>query len=601
MYIAPINFYSSAVGKEHKKNLNSTLSFSGSIGRFDRVAVQKISSVTSAYQDIISKLSCKTDEGLEYIQKNFPDISIGEGLTFHNCGENKVSIAIKTAESSKYSGLTKIIVKKGHTTWSEKITLDSFLLKDNDKLVKNFDKTHLKQFPEVCEFETQTAVEEVQNSGRLAEVLEDLDFAMLKFRQYLKNLGDQYKKLPDGIIPYATLSKIDEVDKLSENLNSLRDAYSSKMQFNMRQGFDDYVPVLGMKGDMFRSDEGELVYYSKVNSSKFQNLKRLIVYDKDKNPIKLFNIVDNQKFIANSNVDYPAYLPEKPLFANEKELYNDNFLPEFNKYLSIYQNKMKAFKVHLDKFLLKYNSSIGELPLENIQAIQKINSLYNSIGQKLKVSNSSKIKNSYAGLEVAAGKRGLTFLNYDVDKKVAILPLNTKNEKNLLRITILNSDDTINQAYLIKDEKNVVSNYNINYPNIIPPNLKFYKEFELAELNLEAVLKFLNAELENFENHIDIALQPKVVVKTVQPVTKDNLPKITKSRTDKTKIKQTEQEEMLKEKMDIKNTPQFAKLVKECNMMLSQAMKGIGDNLDDFNKSLDEIQKRVTAFFEKNQ
>ena len=91
-----------------------------------------------AYQEIKKILEQKTAAGLEKIALNFPDITIGENLIFHNCGEDKNSITIKVAESERYKGLTYIARRKGNTEYSKRILLNSFMVEGSSKLIKNY-------------------------------------------------------------------------------------------------------------------------------------------------------------------------------------------------------------------------------------------------------------------------------------------------------------------------------------------------------------------------------------------------------------------------------------------------------------------------------
>lgn len=597
MYISPVTQYNFNTNRTQRINLNNrqTPAFTSlSAGKLGRTTTEAFDGVMSAYNDIVSKLALKTSEGIELLQKDYPDITIGEGLVFHNCGDDKVSIAIKKAESAEYKGLTKIIVRKGNSTWSERITLDSFLFKDNDRLVKNFDKTHIKQFPKDIEFESQQVIDGQNYEKRLETVLEKLDFAMLKFRKYLSKNMDTHIKLPDGIIPYKTGIKLEKVDKLNEEINSVRNSYSSKSRFKMTEGFNDYVPVTGTKSFVFKCDDGKLISYSRVESSKYKDLKRVVVYDENKTPLRCFNIVDNKKIIANTNDNYPAYLPDNPVFADEKQMLEQKFIPDLDKSLDLYYEKLSLFKHRIDNFVKSRESVNGVLSDENINDLSVITELYNSINAKLKsVSDvkASNIRTMYENIEASAGKRGFTFVNFDGGKKVSITPLKSKDSGSLVKLVIQNDDNSESQTFLIKDFKNVVKNYNPDYPQIIPRVLKFYNDFELENININPCLKFLKEELAKFDGFVSEEIKPKP--RPVKPV----VSKIIKQP----KSVKTQQTKTENQSIDIKKSPRYKDLIKECNAELTMAMNNINGGLDEFNMTLSKIQQKVAAFFEQNK
>lgn len=594
MNISPILMYrydSNNRNLQNRKiNANQQIAFKGiPSGRLGRTTIDAVDSVLMAYRDIVSKLNLKTDEGIEAIHKAYPDIKIGEGLVFHNCGDKNVSIAVKSAESSKYSGLTKIIVRQGNSTWSERIVLDSFLLKNNDRLVKNFDKTHLKSFPEEYEFESQQIIDDRQYDKKLQDIMENLDFAMLKFRKFLSKNADTFIKPPDGIIPYDTGKKLNSIDNITNNIALIKNSFSSAIRNNMYKGFDDYVQVTGSQCNIFRCDNGNLLEYSNIKSVQYDNLKRLVVYDSDKKPLRTFIIQNNEKIIANTNDMYPSYLPQKPVYADENEIKSQNFLPDLNKYLDIYNEKLKAFKLHIDKFASKYNGSAGDVSLSDKNDLQDIKHVYDSIFAGLNSVNGvkrSEIKTNYPNLESAAGKRGLTFVNFDGDKKVNIFPMKYRNSDSLLRITITNADDTHNKTFLLHNLTNVVNNYNPEYPSVIPPVLKYYNKFEIEELNMSPALKFLKEELGNFNSYVteQIKPKPKPVKEPAPKMIKEQKPKLEKIKT-------------IEKKKNIVKLPEYKQLMKECNLQFANAMKNIHTGLDDFNKTLAEIQQKVADFY----
>ena len=73
-----------------------------SIGKLSFSTSRNLGDVLRAYKDIRTKLASVTKEGLEHIQKEYPNVTIGESLIFHNCGEFNTSILVRCAESIEF-------------------------------------------------------------------------------------------------------------------------------------------------------------------------------------------------------------------------------------------------------------------------------------------------------------------------------------------------------------------------------------------------------------------------------------------------------------------------------------------------------------------
>ena len=157
--------------------------------------IKELKSAMSAFKAIKAKLNSLSEEGIKYIEANYPDISIGESLIFHNCGDKKSSILVRSAESLEYSGLSRIIERKGNSTWSERIVLNSFLIDNEEKLLVNEDENKQKNFPKERVYLSQAEVEQNKLEPALQSVVADLDFALLKFRKFLATIGSDMKKL----------------------------------------------------------------------------------------------------------------------------------------------------------------------------------------------------------------------------------------------------------------------------------------------------------------------------------------------------------------------------------------------------------------------
>lgn len=95
-----------------------------------RDTIEVVSSISNAYKDILKKISEKTPEGMEIIEKEYKDFKSTRSLMFHNCGENKTSIQVRVPDGKDGKDFIKIVVKKGNNFVDDRVILDSFTIKN---------------------------------------------------------------------------------------------------------------------------------------------------------------------------------------------------------------------------------------------------------------------------------------------------------------------------------------------------------------------------------------------------------------------------------------------------------------------------------------
>ena len=205
----------------------------------------------SAFKAIKAKLNSLSEEGIKYIEANYPDISIGESLIFHNCGDKKSSILVRSAESLEYSGLSRIIERKGNSTWSERIVLNSFLIDNEEKLLVNEDENKQKNFPKERVYLSQAEVEQNKLEPALQSVVADLDFALLKFRKFLATIGSDYEKTPDGVLPYNIVSMFRDIQKYQKEIDLKLANLPKKVELSLRKSFPNYKLITGLTTHAF--------------------------------------------------------------------------------------------------------------------------------------------------------------------------------------------------------------------------------------------------------------------------------------------------------------------------------------------------------------
>ena len=128
-----------------------------------------------AYDDIKQILSRKTEVGIKKIAEYYPEVTLGENLVFHNCGEEKNSISIRVAESEQFKGLIYVARRKGNTESTKKVILSSFMLDGCYRLVSNFKPNYSKYFPKEKEYISQETIDEQNLEEHLQNIFADLE------------------------------------------------------------------------------------------------------------------------------------------------------------------------------------------------------------------------------------------------------------------------------------------------------------------------------------------------------------------------------------------------------------------------------------------
>lgn len=478
-------------------------------GTFSRETSRTLSDILSAYKDIRKKMASLTKEGLDYLKANYPNIEIGEGLTFHNCGENNSSILIRCAESMDYEGLSRIIEKKGSSTWAERIVLNSFLLDGTTKALVNNDPNKQKYYPKEREYLTQEQINEQKLEESLSGVLEKLDFAMLRLRLFLTKVEEKYKTIPEGSISEQTQSLIRQVSGLENQLDEMLEGLPKKLRNEVRRTYPNMKLVSGLSSFSFQNlgEEKVGITYTNINPRGTENWRRLNIFDGKDNVINSFVVTDKGQMIANLTKNDSTHMPRKIRFANANEIKYQELEPDFEHYLRLYKDELLGLINHIKTYSPKRIVKMEKTPVEleeNIQNdIQEILDTMLRISSQLKVlspNQAADIKKLVPDLFAPPGRRGITFDGFQDGKMVYFLPITSKKVDGYLRLTITNPKG-FDKSYLIKDNKFLVKNYNPQRPLSIPVVPKFWSEAddEYDDIILEA-LRYMKEKVNNYEN-----------------------------------------------------------------------------------------------------
>lgn len=370
---SPIKYNSKLSRVENRRSgaVSDSFSFTGSFGILKNATRESLQNISCAYDDIMSYLARKSDVGMENLEKNYGDFSYKKGMVFHNCGKDGVSIAVRKPEGKDFYGLMRILVRKGNTFFKEKIVLESFMIKDSNKLVKDFDRTHLNYFSKE---NTYMSAQEIADSGaneKLDSIIEDLDFAMLKFRKYLIKNKDVDVKIPDFVMDRNFSDNLEDLKNLQDNLSVKLGGLPKKVGLSAKNSFGDYELTSGQSAHKFKNIGDEKL---KMNLTTFNNIQhgkftRLMVYDEDDKALAGYLITPEGKFVANFNHEYPAVIPPKLIMLNEDEA--KTVIPQFGKHLAMLKEKVSAFHSHIDLINAKRSERLEEIAARKVEAETK--------------------------------------------------------------------------------------------------------------------------------------------------------------------------------------------------------------------------------------
>lgn len=570
----------------NSSKVSDSFSFTGNYERLSRDTIEVVSSISNAYKDILKKISEKTPEGREIIQKEYKDFKSTRSLMFHNCGENKTSIQVRVPDGQDGRDFIKIVVSKGSNFAQRKVVLDSYTIKDFDRIVEDNDKNYVYVFPQNIKYTNFDKPFEL----KLQKVLDDLDCVMLKFRKFLAKYDGQYLKPELFTFGYTSIKRLENINSLYNKTDELLKGLSNNLSLKLKKEFEDYKLQLAQPVHILKNigENKNQIAYKKLQHPEHGELTRIMVYDKNDEIIDGFLFKEDQGLIvSNFNPKNFSIIPPKLLYHDKSSV--KEILPKFEQYLSDYEKKLGEFNKFISQKLYERSLApvIGKLSGELGVDMTKIDTVYKQISDKFVMMIPdlvSKIKTSYPKWNGVAGQRGFTFKVSD-NEQVSILKMKNAKRNNLTRLCFSKNGE--DKFFLINQDM-VVKNFNPKYPTIIPPELKYYSDLELEELGLEPFLKKAADELQAFKTYIE----------TPTPKMKNKVKEI--KLTEPKKVTKKEENVKLKSEV-ISKTKEYKQLMKECNEKLTLAMENAENDMQGFNNTLQEIKSKIAAFFSKTE
>lgn len=578
----------------NSSKISDSFSFTGNYELLGKDTIDIVSSISNAYKDILKKISEKTPEGIEIIQKEYKDFKSTRSLMFHNCGENKTSIQVRVPDGKDGRDFIKIVVKKGSNFSQGKVVLDSYTIKNFDRIVEDNDKSHVFVFPQKIKYKAFDKPFEL----KLQSVLDDLDCAMLKFRKFLAKYDGQYLKPKLYTFNDTSIQRLENINSLYNKTDELLKGLYNNLSLKLKKEFGDYKLQVAQPVHILKNigENKNQIAYKKLQHPEHGELTRIMVYDKNDEIIDGFLLKEDEGLVvSNFNPKNFSIIPPKLLYHDKTSV--KEILPKLEQYLSDYEKKLGEFNKFISQKLYERSLApvIGKLSGDLGADMSNIDTVYKQISDKFVMMSPdlvSRIKNSYPKWNGVAGQRGFTF-KVSGDEQISIFKMKNTKGNNITRLYFSKNGE--NKFFLINQDM-VVKNFNPKYPTIIPPEFKYYSDIELEELGLEPFLKKAAEELQEFKTYIETPMPKKEhEVKEI----KISEPKKVKNKEVTPSVKK---EKIVKIKQKpLSKTKEYKELMKECNEKLIQAMKNAEKDMQGFNNIMQEIQSKIAGFFIKTE
>lgn len=350
----------------NSSKVSDSFSFTGNYERLSRDTMEVVSSISNAYKDILKKISEKTPEGMEIIQKEYKDFKSTRSLMFHNCGENKTSIQVRVPDGQDGRDFIKIVVKKGSNFSQGKVVLDSYTIKDFDRIVEDNDKNYVYVFPQNIKYTNFDKPFEL----KLQKVLDDLDCAMLKFRKFLAKYDGQYLKPELFTFGDTSIKRLENINSLYNKTDELLKGLSNNLSLKLKKEFEDYKLQLAQPVHILKNigENKNQIAYKKLQHPEHGELTRIMVYDKNDEIIDGFLLKEDQGLIvSNFNPKYPTIIPP------ELKYYSDLELEELGleSFLKKAADELQEFKTHIETPIPKMENKVKEIKLTEPKKVIK--------------------------------------------------------------------------------------------------------------------------------------------------------------------------------------------------------------------------------------
>lgn len=278
----------------------------------------------------------------QYLSRNFDRYvpsKVPRFHTFQNLGPEHLTITYGNISSGLHNGLSKLTIQDKNGRLA-----DIYLIKDDKKIVSNFNPDYPNCIPEKLTFYDEFSINKrSKNLEKYTELLRDV---FLDFEHYI-----QKQKLPvpetvkDGYINKSDFDKLTNIFVAYNVINAEFSKLSQPKITELKTTYEGLDCSAGKRGLTFvdAGKKGQNISYYKMQCSH-PNLIRIIVNDTQTGNAKYF-LIQNGKIVKNYNPNYPNTIPKTLLFYNEDEIKSNNI----SEYVETLDFCMTDFKNHVNK------------------------------------------------------------------------------------------------------------------------------------------------------------------------------------------------------------------------------------------------------------
>ena len=547
-------------GNYQYQNINFKQNIKASFNVIQKQNLDLLSDIASAYKEIQSILDKKTMAGINSLVNEHKGFNTLDGLTFKNINELKDSVSFELKKLKSSINFMKILVKD-----KDGNIKNGYLIKDGLYLVKNYDLESPNKIPQDIELYNSSEINDNNFNETLSEILNKIDESMFSLRKFVLSRKDTYLKLEDGRVSGNIKSLLTSVINKDKNLTeSLREIPPASLN-RYKAEYEDYCFKTGQVANMFKNigDNKEKVLFSNVYNSYYGNLSKILVFNSD-DTLKTGYLLKDDKIVANYNPEYPNVIPDKLKFVDIEEMKSEHFSAELENYLNLYNDKLNKYSVFM---IQKKRNVLGQLNEQNLNEIQKIDSLYQKITEllsKYSLTTINKIKGEFSDFDLSVPKRGYTFKNIADGTKINILKMKSSNDDKIYKIILLNNDNEEKAEIVVKNLNQPINNY------------KLTKEELDAKVELLNKLNDLSIKMEEFEKFItNRALQV-------------NKPKEAKPKLEKT--------------VKVAKAPKLSK--EDSKILLDQfkdVLKNLNGDIANFDTKISEMRAQILEMLNKSK
>ena len=227
-----------------------------------------------------------------------------------------------------------------------------------------------------------------------------------------------------------------------------------------------------------------------------------MVYN-DKNELINGFLVDKEnQIVSNFNVKNFNVIPQKLTFHDQNSV--QTILPELEKYLELYAEKLKDFNGFLKDKLKQRQTMpvVGKLQGKTLENLNNLSDIYAKLVNEFanyKGTALSDLKTSYPKWAAGGGQRGFIF-RADNNEIISVVKVHNSLKNEFFRLCFNKDGET---KYFLIDNDKIVKNFNPKYPQMFPKNVDYYDDIDIEQLGIEPYIEKALNEMSDFKNYFE--------------------------------------------------------------------------------------------------